>query len=280
MNSCINTTYFSGPDEIYPKDFENCEKFFRIAYNVLGVCMAIMANSFFFLYVNELGLILSTMMSIVVKPSGIVIVVLLIIFYVQYITLFGLTFLKWAPFIGMFLLLNNTYLVVIKKLTLPFSSTADLSPTHATLSENIQTYNAIRMLIEIYNQFLSLVTISQKFIIILICSSGFAMCIIVKSAPIFNLFLSIFCCLLLVILITEFSLAAKIYEDSVKFMETLKWHCQTRNTLELKNVRMKQRALRPLRIEAGGQYFIDAGVVLKILDAVVQNTISISLSLG
>jgi len=241
--------------------------------------MAIMANAFYFLYLNELSLVISALISNVVKADGIVITVLVIFLYVPYIIYFGITFFKWVPFLFMFLLINNIYLVAIKNLTLSSYPNAGFNPTHTSFLEKVQTYNALRMLMEMQNQFLSFVIISQKFLIILICSSGLAICITVKRAPYWNLFLTVFCCLLLLILITEFSLAAKIYENSAKFLQTLKAHSKMADRLKRKTVRMKLGALRPLRIEAGGQYFIDAGVILKIIDAVAQTTVNIILLL-
>jgi len=244
-----------------------------ILYYVMAFCNGGISSTISFIFRDDVHILISYIISPIFKfpefLASVLTFIVVILFNVECV----LTFVKWAHYVMIMFFFNALYNLMVKRLGLIPSSNVQTA-----ILTNCRIYNSIAVMLTIYNNFLSGIIIWRKFMIIAITSFGFAMCVNIRNAVTLTFSLGIFSVLLLAILLTDFTLAASIYENAKECRRTLRAYCSFRANGNREYISKRVISLRPLRIQAGDQYFLDAGVVPKILNAVMQNTISIMLT--
>jgi len=130
-------------------------------------------------------------------------------------------------------------------------------------------FTRICILLDLLNEAMSFPLISFKFIIITV-SVAYT---IFLTSPISPVSFAVFVLSSIMLLVgnTEFSFATSVYESSNKFIQSLDVDLQANERDKTMRI---IASLRTCRIYCGNCYFIDRGVLLKINDAVINNTIS------
>jgi len=249
-----------------------------ILYYVMFFCVVGISSTISVIFLDDVHTLISDIISSAFMFPEFVVSVVKIIALFVFNGECVLTYVKWAHYVMTMFVLNALYNLMVKSLgVIPSSG------VQAAILRNCQIYSSFAVMLTIYNNFLSGIIIWRKFMIIAITSFGFAMCVNIRNAVTLTFSLGIFSVLLLTILLTDFTLAASIYENAKKCKQTLRvcssFHVNGNGGIRIREYVLRcVISLRPLRIQAGDQYFLDAGIVPKIVNAVMQNTISIMLA--
>jgi len=264
-----------------------CDRFLDILYHVVPVCMGLICVTASLLYHTHVFLLWSTATAWIWDLPPQLLLSLLTILTLLAFNCFGaITFIKWCPYIYIILLLNHIYLILIRRLASSWPSLTEfvnrVSRARVLLAK-CATYRAFSVLLNFYNNFLSGIIIWHKFMIILNTSIGFAISLIVQSAPSLSLSMAGCSSLLLLVLVTDFTLAGSLFEQAKTCKNKLEkcsaFHFPSPGKGKFKKYILENvAALRPLRIRAGEHYSLHKGVVPIILDVVMQTTSTIVLT--
>jgi len=209
--------------------------------------------------------------------------VLLSIFYIIYyvgIIAFGMPkFLFYA--VGISFICGNT-LARLMQLQIPDVERV-WSPLNK-ISGSVRMHNTLYLLANLFNEAFRYIIFSHKIILVAMASVSYALGILHGlGTP--SLCLCTFATLLLLALVINFGNAGRYFDSSQDYVRSLRLKIRDLattpgvfGTLELLGVQKRIEAMRCSRIESGSQYYVDRGVVPKILDAIVNNTISIVLA--
>jgi len=199
-------------------------------------------------------------------------VVVLLLSY--YVVIVGFAYHKWAAYLIYHFILLSTFNVTTKMLV---AELREVRAEHEILGQVSSNYRQLYILTIIWNSVCKELLILFKFIFICLASFGFTMVLSNGLSPILCFFVTtssfVLFCLLFI-----FQQGGEIFESTAQPFQTA-WQAAVRKNPSTSRIGIKiGKSFRPCRIEAGAQYFLDRGVPFKILEAVLNNVITLTLT--
>jgi len=201
------------------------------------------------------------------------VVCLLLIYFVVEVVVF--VYHKWAAYLIYHFILLSTFNVTAKMLVAELRE--EVRVADDIIWKVSSYYRQLYILTTIWNSVCKELLISVKFIFICMTSFGFTM-VLSNGLTLISCFFVTFSSFFVSCLLFIFHEGGEIFEFTAQPFQTA-WNAAVRKNPSTFRIGIKVgNSFRPCRIAAGAQYFLDRGVPFKILEAVLNNVITLTLA--
>jgi len=200
------------------------------------------------------------------------VVCLLLIYFVVDVVI---SYHKWAAYLIYHFILLSTFNVTTKMLVAELRE--EVRAADDIIWKVSSYYRQLYILTTIWNSVCKEFLISFKFIFICVASFGFTMALS-NGVTLISCFFVTLSSLFVFCLLFIFQQGGEIFEFTAQPFQTA-WKAAVRKNPLTYRIGIKiGNSFRPCRIEAGAQYFLDRGVPVKILEALLNNVITLTLA--
>jgi len=247
----------------------------EITFLVWIVTMGPMGIGFPSIYYSDMYNVVFNLQNVLsLNLHSIIIHFLVCLHVIYYLVEVVFSYHKWAAYLIYHFILLSTFNVTTKRLV---AELREVQPEDEITGQVSAYYRQLYILTTIWNSVCKEFVISFKFIFICLASFGFTL-VLSNGLSLISCFFVILSSFFVFCLLFIFQQGGEIFESTAQPFLTA-WKVAVKKNPSTYRIGIKiGNSFRPCRIEAGAQYFLDRGIPFKILEALLNNVITLTLA--